>query len=337
MSSEGDSETCIKFLLGGRFDHGCKNWKCKSFHPRLCSNSYLFGSCSKVNCNERHIKPLFTVSHWNCARDITSKRMIIKNAINKLLPTIFFISEADRTPEHDESLINIKGYEIHYSQSLEKHQKSRLIAYVLEGTNLERRESLENPDDEIIIFDRVFSKKGAIDRVIGIYRPFTGPDQVNSSEANWCRFKRLMSTLDCALRGCKRATIVGDFYVDWLKTEAEEAQNRYLDGLKSLCEKHSLRQLICEPTRFQKNSDRESLLDHIYTNENMTKTDSGTLDLSQSDHLVIFVHHSISLDKKQMAAKLCELEDWSPVIDEVRMLQILSNSTFRRYFHSIFF
>jgi len=47
---------CRKFLQGGRTEHGCLDWKCHLLHPRICRNSYLFGSCHRPGCKERHTK-----------------------------------------------------------------------------------------------------------------------------------------------------------------------------------------------------------------------------------------------------------------------------------------
>jgi len=47
---------CRKFLQGGRTEHGCQDWECHLLHPRICKNSYLFGSCHRVGCKERHTK-----------------------------------------------------------------------------------------------------------------------------------------------------------------------------------------------------------------------------------------------------------------------------------------
>ena len=47
---------CRKFLQGGRTEHGCQNWRCSLLHPKICNNLYLFGSCYKTGCKERHTK-----------------------------------------------------------------------------------------------------------------------------------------------------------------------------------------------------------------------------------------------------------------------------------------
>jgi hypothetical protein len=47
---------CRKFIQGGRTEYGCQNWRCPLLHPKICNNSYLFGSCYKTGCKERHPK-----------------------------------------------------------------------------------------------------------------------------------------------------------------------------------------------------------------------------------------------------------------------------------------
>jgi hypothetical protein len=58
-SNEKNEVICKNFLLGGRFGHGCLDWKCPFFHPRLCKYSYLFGFCYTRKCLDRHIQPPF--------------------------------------------------------------------------------------------------------------------------------------------------------------------------------------------------------------------------------------------------------------------------------------
>jgi len=171
------------------------------------------------------------VCHWNCAGGITNKLHDIRLAITELKPTVLFISEANRKNHHDDLLIQIDGYKLHNSKSLEKYGKSRIIAYTREGCHLKRREDLESPDAELIVFDRPLQDDASsIDRIIGLYRPFTGPDGDKSSAGTWNRFAHLMQTLDSALEGCQRSTILGDFNIDLLKET--DNQGRYFGELK---------------------------------------------------------------------------------------------------------
>jgi len=278
----------------------------------------------------------FTVCHWNCASGLTNKLEDIKLAISELKPTVIFITEADRKLSHDDKLIQIRGYALHNCTSRDKYNKSRIIAYTKDDSNLTRRLDLESPDDEVIIFDKIFPNAKNVDRVIGLYRPFTGPDGDKSSGGTWKRFEHLVGTVNKALEDCDRATIVGDFNVDLLM--ADEIQSRYTKSLKAMCDTYSLEQLINEPTRIQtlKVSNewkvQESLLDHVYSSDFRSVKQCGCLHLSQSDHLAIYIQyanleHKSSEKKvvyrrdhrlysKQEMSFVCSNEDWSTVFNE---------------------
>jgi hypothetical protein len=276
----------------------------------------------------------FTVCHWNCASGITNKLDDIKNAINELKPTVMYISEADRKNNHDDRLIQIKGYKLHNSASLDKYGKSRIIAYTKDGVNLRRRLDLESPDTEMIIFDKQAQNTSEQDRIIGLYRPFTGPNGDKSSGGTWERFNHLIHTINNAVDGCHRVTIVGDLNVDLLKNEA----SRYVDALKLLCDENSLEQLIHQPTHIQAlRSDnqwelQESLLDHVYSSDYRSLTQCGVMHLSQSDHLAIYATYTsiegrhtekkivykrdLRLYNKDTIAELCRSEDWGSIFSE---------------------
>jgi len=276
----------------------------------------------------------FTVCHWNCAKGITKKICDIKLAISELKPTVIYISEADRESTHDDKLISIQGYQLHNSRSRDAHGKSRIVAYTKEGSNLMRRSDLESPDAELIIFDKTNQNTSNIDRIIGLYRPFTGPNGDSSSGGAWTRFTHLIETINLAIDGCHRCTILGDVNVDLLKRDS--AASRYSEALDTLCDKNSLEQLIHHPTRTQALSTaggwviQESLLDHIYTNDFLSINKCGGLHLSSSDHMAIYItYHGSDIQKssekktiykrdhrgysKQAMATLCSAEDWSSV------------------------
>jgi len=287
-----------------------------------------------------HLKNLpFTICHWNCGSGITKKLDDIQHAITELKPTVIYISEADRKKHHDDRLIQIKGYKLHNSESLEKHGKSRIIAYTRDNIHLKRRQDLESPDSEIIIFDLPQHTTTEVDRVVGLYRPFTGHDGDKSSAGTWDRFLHLLTTINRALEGCHRATIVGDFNVDLLKDI--ETQGRYAAALRGICNENSLEQLIHQPTRIQIVRSieglqiQESLLDHVYSSDYMSAELCGSMDLSQSDHKAIYIRysnsHKRSAEKKviykrdnrqysqQAMAALCRNEDWSSVFSKLNI------------------
>ena len=285
--------------------------------------------------NQNNLKKIpFTVCHWNCGSGLTKKLDDIQLVIKELKPSLLFITEADRKPIHDEKLIQIQNYQLHDAESLKKHGKSRIIAYTRLGENFKRRIDLESPDSEVIIFDR--PNKANVDRIIGVYRPFTGPDGDKTSGGTWDRFANLLQVVNNALEGCSRATILGDFNVDLLKNDI--GPDRYINALNTLCDENSLEQMLHNATRIQTiNKEdgwqvQESLLDHIYSSDYKSISKCGTMHLSQSDHMAIYVQYSNSDQKSttkkvtykrdhrcydpQQMAILCAAEDWSDVFRE---------------------
>ncbi len=275
----------------------------------------------------------FTVCHWNCAKGITNKICDIKSALNELKPTVMFVSEADRAITHDDKLIYINGYQLHNSKSRDKYGKSRIVAYTREGSNLIRRLDLESPDAELIIFDKTYQNKPMVDRIIGLYRPFTGPNGDSSSGGAWTRYTLLIDIINQAINGCNRATIIGDINVDLLKSDI--TTGRYADALKTLCDENSLKQLIHEPTRIQPLNTsggwiiQESLLDHVYTSDFRCVEKCGSMHLSSSDHMAVYITYQNSDIKnnerkviykrdhraysKAAMSFLCQEEDWNSI------------------------
>ena len=279
----------------------------------------------------------FTVCHWNCAKGITNKICDIKLALNELKPTVMFVSEADRATTHDDKLININGYQLHNSKSRDTYGKSRIVAYTRDGSNLIRRHDLESPEAELIIFDKTYQNQTVVDRIIGLYRPFTGPNGDSSSGGAWTRYTLLINIINQAINGCNRATVIGDINVDLLKNDI--ASGRYAEALKTLCDENSLEQLIHQPTRIQPLNTaggwviQESLLDHVYTSDYMSVEKCGSLHLSNSDHMAVYITYQNSDNKsaerkviykrdlraysKPAMSILCGAEDWSSVYSTV--------------------
>ena len=140
----------------------------------------------------------------------------IQLAINELKPMVIFISEADRKKHHDERLIQIRGYSLHNSESVEKYEMSRIKGYSRDGFGLKRRKNVESPDSEIFISYKQTNNTTNTDRIVGLYRPFTGPNGDKPSAGTWMHFLHFIEVVNRALDGCHRTTIVGDFNVDLL-------------------------------------------------------------------------------------------------------------------------
>ena len=131
--------------------------------------------------------------------------------------------------------------------------------------------------------------------------PFTGPNGDSSSGGAWTRYTLLIKIINQAINGCNRATIIGDINVDLLKNDI--ASGRYAEALKTLCDENSLERLIHQPTRIQPLNTaggwviQESLLDHVYTSDYMSVEKCGSLHLSNSDHMAVYITYQNSDNK----------------------------------------
>ncbi len=344
-STGADRQTCLHKLPNLAGAQPISTEACSSLESDSASGNHT-SSTAQLENNKQSVKKTqtlqtnskknnlpFTICHWNCAKGITNKICDIKLAINELKPTVMFVSEADRATTHDDKLINIKGYQLHNSKSHNTYGKSRIVAYTRDGSNLIRRHDLESPEAELIIFDKTYHNKPMVDRIIGLYRPFTGPDGDSSSSGTWTRYTLLINIINQAINGCYRATVIGDINVDLLRSEC--ASGRYADALKALCDENSLEQLIHQPTRIQPLNTaggwaiQESLLDHVYTSDFRSVEKCGSLHLSSSDHMAVYLTYQNSDNKsierkviykrdlrtysRSAMAFLCEVEDWSSV------------------------
>ena len=147
---------------------------------------------------------------------------------------------------------------------------STIIKYV------KRRNDLETGPVECVFLE--FKKGHGQSELIGnIYRnPATDPSA-------WIDdFIHLMDSIDV---NNKKVTLLGDFNLDLYKSQA----GWYLKWTTATA-LFNLHQLIKEPTRISTTSSTNSstLIDHIYTNNNIGLTDVDVISFGRSDHKSIF-------------------------------------------------
>ena len=128
--------------------------------------------------------------------------------------------------------------------------------------------------------------------------------------------------------------------------------------MKSLSEENSLEQLIYQPTGIQtvKNQDnwqiQESIIGHVYTSDYRSVKQCGSLQLSHSDHMAIYIRYA-NIEQKSNSKKiiykcdhwqysksamafLCKNEDWSSVFiesDKQKKLQHSWRKSYKHYWH----
>jgi len=124
----------------------------------------------------------------------------VRIAIEKHNPDVFFISEAEATPQQ-ESLIAIKNYQLDMAGSITLG-KSRLIAYRKQSV-VNRRIQLEGHDENIIVLENNKS------RIVGLYRGFK-----NYRQPGFDALGYLFELLEEVCKTTKDLTIIGDFNID---------------------------------------------------------------------------------------------------------------------------
>lgn len=234
-----------------------------------------------------------TVIFWNCASGLKSKYDFIKHHLNESQACLAFISEAELQPQ-DLSVVQVPGYDLLVSRTIDKG-KARIAAYI-KTTFKYKQIDISDSDLDIICLDIL----GA--RYIGLYKGFKLPKGI--TKINY--FRSLIDSLTFLTSSNKRVLVGGDFNVD-LFTKSSNLNE--LDiwslnaGLQQLVTSFTRRRLVDMGngvTRLE-----QSAIDHIYTNDGFTLTQSPSI----SDHDILTVtkpkHDQLAKIRKKFTVR-----DW---------------------------
>ena len=181
-------------------------------------------------------------------------------------------TKLDETIQDEE--IKIQGY------NLIRNDRNRngggVACYVRDDINFNIRDELVD-EMESIFFDILLPKSKPI--LIGVlYRP---PNQYNFLK----NFSDKLNTIFDI--NYQEMYILGDINIDKKSPLAKQ--------YNEICCLHGLKQLINSPTRITINT--STILDHILTNSKEKVSDSGVIDVSLSDHQMIFFTRKNSKQK----------------------------------------
>jgi exonuclease III len=224
---------------------------------------------------------------WNCAGGIKSKIDYLRDYIIGKNLSLISISESD-VFEYDLNLVQIKGYECILANT-KKNGKGRVVCYVQSNIPF----SVVPINDDLLDIVAI-DFKGL--RVIGIYKPFKIPTNLNSTTF----LSRLLETLTILTQTQKQLIIGGDFNVNLDHHSLE------LDLLEEWAITCGLHQLIdagsITRSRIINSVDgiriEASTIDHVYTSYSKTELNL-TLTNSVSDH----VHVTVSKSPRNSGAK----------------------------------
>lgn len=135
---------------------------------------------------KKQSKKFFSIIYWNCARGFVAKKSILEEYLSENNVDVMFISECDiNNTIVNSNCMKIDGYDLITSNNLERHDKTRLCAYIKSATRLKRIQPLEEQENEIIVLE----DKTRL--IAAIYRPF----KCFKGETQETNFKRLITNL----------------------------------------------------------------------------------------------------------------------------------------------
>ena len=215
------------------------------------------------NCNG------FKIAHLNCAsltKNIDEIRILLKRTNIDVLT----LSETHLSDLFDDSEISCDGY------SIERKDRNRagggVATYVREDINYIARSdfSVENLETVVIEIKRPYSRPVII---VNWYRP------PNSNLAILQSFETLLERIDVLNSEC---IILGDMNCDLLKTDKAP----YTKHLCQIMERYNFNQCITSPTRVTHNT--SSIIDLIWTNERDKIGQASVIEISLSDHYLVY-------------------------------------------------
>ena len=242
------------------------------FHPYLLcvlKTSLIMKSCSSGLC----VGHLNVYHLYNKVPDVC----VLLNKSNKPVH-LFGMSEARLDSRHDDCLLNISNY------SLLRRDKSHightgLVVYIHESIKnvTNRRPDLESENVESIWVEVKHSKSPSL--LVGyVYR---NP----ASTLEW--LDDFVKMMDKVSECNTNILILGDFNYDLNKPQTTWITTTSLYGLH---------QMVKNPTRTA--NSKESLLDHIYTNNKSMILQTSVSNESISDHFPIFCTLSLKPPKR---------------------------------------
>ena len=262
------------------------------------------------------------IASLNLCLGLPNKKNLVKQLILNNNIDVLCLQETEIENNIDHNLMSFNNFNY---ESESNNKRSRVGCYISTSLNYVRRSDLEESDLHIVIID-IKSIKNL--RIINVYRPFNPLIHVNPRTF----FNNQLQIIRNAYT--RNTILLGDFNLDWNKKGAHEyAFKNYFNDMSEKLNDVDMIQLVKFPTwsRIVNGVLRESLLDHVYSNNPLDVINLHKIDPICGDHcMVVF---SVKLSKLPPTysyrrnwknydkSKLCEslnLVDWSCNADSVQ-------------------
>ena len=187
---------------------------------------------------------------------------------------VLALNETKLDSDFPKELSSVPGYQ---QERLDRTRNGGGVSiYIRDSIKYKRRLDVPKDDLELICIE-VQPPKNKPFLVIVWYKPPSSPV---------CSFNRLEHVLSYLDQEGKEIILVGDTNCDLTKTKADQPMVNDAKHLCNLYELFSLKQLIEEPTRVTLNT--STIIDHIATTCVRNIVDSGVLEVSLSDHYLVY-------------------------------------------------
>ena len=261
---------------------------------------------------------MIRLSTWNLCLGIKNKKDYVYETLINNKIEICAVQETEIKKNYPVELLTHRDYKIEIEQFSEKGRCAIIIKNTI---NYLRRKDLEKLDSSVVIIDIDATKKY---RIINIYRSFTPPNGKTQKQA----FIDQLAIIKNATETANNFNIVvlGDFNLDELKRNgANYPFKDYYTELDNCFDPLNLIQMINFPTwqRTVNNSNRESILDHIYVTNPLIIKSIRHLKPLMGDHLILLVELNVILTPPKIVKK----RDWRKYTKDI-LLTHLSRANF---------
>ena len=217
------------------------------------------------------------VASWNCTLGLINKIDVVETILNVNKIDVLFLQETEIKQTTPINQLKIPKYNLELSPTYGQ-KNSRTCCYINSKLGYNRLSNVENKKVELIIIESMNNI------MCGYYRPFLLPNHANESGY----VIESISTLNKLTS--PNMIIMGDFNIDYNKLDHQNYRSAKLyNEFESYFIEKTFVQLIKNITwqRKYKNSLKTSILDHIYTNNLPSITDSFNEQQPIGDHNLI--------------------------------------------------
>ena len=220
------------------------------------------------------------VATWNLCLGLPNKKDTVLHELEVNQIDVCCMQETEIEKNYPTDILASQQYELECEKSTDKR---RVGIYINRQLQYERREDLEEIDKHVIIIDLLLLSKV---RIISLYRSFRPPNGISPSSF-------FESQLNIIEKNCIANTIVlGDFNLDFKMQFRNDYTHKHLfNSLNAITERLHFIQLVDFPTwsRYIKNNHKDSILDHVYTNNLSLVNNCTSITPNFGDHLLIIL------------------------------------------------